>query len=597
MTRMLATVTPVSKGFDKDKRMPITVLSGFLGAGKTSFLQHVLHSQSGLKYGLVVNDVANVNVDSKLIKKQTLGSDDGVDTLELQNGCVCCSLAEDLMASVAKLVAIAEGKLVNYDHIIVECSGIAEPRKIRDLFQEAEDYDATLLRRLKLDTMITLVDASVFMDMFGSDQDFNNNVDLAFKPDDLTKDAMLDDMGMRKVTDLLLEQVECADVVLINKCDLLKKEEDVALVKKVVQSVNPTAKVYTCVNGHVANPLDVIGSAKGEGAASWGLLFEHKSSVEAAEKALAAEKEKAAKATHSHEHEHNESCGPDCKDPTHDHDHSHSHEHKHTDSCGPECNDPTHNHDHSHAHEHVHSESCAPGCNDPTHNHDHSHAHEHTHSESCGPECNDPTHNHDHSHSHSHSQQTTAEERFGITSFVYKRRMPFHPVRFSLFLQGLGKLSVKDIKEVSDNLSKDTDGKRAKAVGGGSEAFAAAKRSLLRSKGFVWMGTSKAAAYFMSHAGQYLELAVLGRWWADINKDEWPKGVEQEITADFDGPHGDRRQELVFIGQFGNDGGKSRQALEEVLDSCLLTPEELKSYEEVSKKGDAALRELFFPPQ
>jgi hypothetical protein len=526
--------------FDKDKKMPITVLSGFLGAGKTSFLQHVLHSQNGMKFGLVVNDMATVNVDSKLIKQQTVGSFDGVDTLELQNGCVCCSLAEDLIASVSKLVSIAEGKQTNYDHVIVECSGIAEPRKIRDLFQEAEDFDYPLLRRLKLDTLVTLVDATVFLDMFGTDKDIESNSNLAFQPDDKAGRQLLEDgSGMRKVTELLLEQVECADIVLINKCDLLHGPDDVDLVKKVITSVNPTAKVLTCVRGEISNPLDAIGSAKGEGAASWGVLFEHKKLVETAEKSSA--QMAAAKKVDSHAH-----AAPAAP-------------------AAAACD--------------------TPGCTDPSHSHSHSHDHVHGAAD-CAPGCNDPTHNHDHSHSHAHGDMTTAEERFGITSFVYKRRMPFHPGRFSLFLQGMGKLSVKGITEITPTNQVATP-----------EPLAAARKALLRSKGFVWMGTSKAAAYFMSHAGQYLELMVLGRWWADIKPSDWPAGSEGEITADFDGTHGDRRQELVFIGQFGADGGKARASLEEVLDTCLLTPEEMKEYEAVAPQGDAALRAHFFPPK
>ena len=558
-----------STPFDKDKKMPITVLSGFLGAGKTSFLQHVLQSQNGMKFGLVVNDMATVNVDSKLIKQQTVGSFDGVDTLELQNGCVCCSLAEDLIASVSKLVSIAEGKQTNYDHVIVECSGIAEPRKIRDLFQEAEDFDYPLLRRLKLDTLVTLVDAQVFLDMFGTDKDIESNSNLAFQPDDKAGRQLLEDgSGMRKVTELLLEQVECADIVLINKCDLLHGPNDVDLVKKVISSVNPTAKVLTCVRGEISNPLEVIGSAKGEGAASWGVLFEHKKLVETAEKSSAEMTKKVGS-----------------------HDHSHAHVTKakaEVEACdAPGCNDPTHSHSHSHDHQESTSKAaaCAPDCNDPTHNHDHSHDHVHGATD-CAPECNDPTHNHDHSHSHAHGDMTTAEERFGITSFVYKRRLPFHPGRFSLFLQGMGKLSVKGIAEITPTNQVATP-----------EPLVAARKALLRSKGFVWMGTSKAAAYFMSHAGQYLELMVLGRWWADIQPSDWPAGSEGEITADFDGTHGDRRQELVFIGQFGADGGTSRTSLEEVLDTCLLTPEEMKEYEAVAPQGDAALRAHFFPPK
>lgn len=135
--------------------MPITVLSGFLGAGKTSFLQHTLSGRQDKTFGLVVNDMATINVDAKQIRRQSLSSEDGIDTMELQDGCVCCTLAEDLIASVSKLVSMSDLKNTRYDHIVVECSGIAEPRKIRDLFQQAEDYGFELLKKIRLDTLIT----------------------------------------------------------------------------------------------------------------------------------------------------------------------------------------------------------------------------------------------------------------------------------------------------------------------------------------------------------------------------------------------------------------------------------------------------------
>ena len=222
----------------------------------------------------------------------------------------------------------------------------------------------------------------------------------------------------------------------------------------------------------------VIHSILGEGAASWGVLFEHKKLVELAEKSdIANQAAEAAK-------------------------------------LAAEVAASTvvsHSHDSSHAH---------TECTDPTHDHGHDAA-----------TCTDPTHDHSHDSSKQTEAPTTAEERFGITSFVYKRRLPFHPGRFSMFLQGLGKLSVKGIAEIAG-------GDKTTNVGD-NDALKVAKKSLLRSKGFVWMGTSKTAAYFISHAGQYLELMVLGRWWADINEAEWPKGSEEEITVDFQGKQGE----------------------------------------------------------
>jgi G3E family GTPase len=107
------------------------------------------------------------------------------------------------------------------------------------------------------------------------------------------------------------------------------------------------------------------------------------------------------------------------------------------------------------------------------------------------------------------------------------------------------------------------------------------------------MATSSAAAYFMSHAGQYLELVALGRWWADIPRGEWPPGSEGDITVDFEGEFGDRRQELVFIGHFDNSGASSRRALEDVLDVCLLTEDEMQTYEKLQTQGDPVLRKHF----
>ena len=304
--------------------------------------------------------------------------------------------------------------------------------------------------------------------------------------------------------------------------------KDLDLVRKVIEKVNPKAVIHTCINGQVASPGSLLGSAKGLGAADWGILDEHKQMLEAARKE-AEEAKKGHDHDHSHSHAAATACAPECNDPTHDHDHSHSH--AAATACALECNDPTHDHDHSHSH--ATATACAPECNDPTHDHDHSHSH--AAATACAPECNDPTHNHDHSHSHSSHDSTTAEQRFGITSFVYQRRKPFHPVRFSLFLNGIGKLSIKGINDIraDSNLTPDKS--------------ATKKHPLLRSKGFVWMATSSNAAYFMSHAGQYLELSVLGRWWADIPRKDWPVGGESEIMVDFAGTHGDRRQELVCI--------------------------------------------------
>jgi G3E family GTPase len=400
----------------------------------------------------------------------------------------------------------------------------------------------------------------------------------------------------------------------------------------VISSINPLAKMYTCVNGVVPDPLTLLGSAQGAGAADWGVLDEHRKLIDAVEKAaqLRAQQEQAAAQAAT------KACkDTTCTDPTHQHDHhDHGHQHgahdkKHSaaahaaDCHDAACTDSSHDHAHSaHSHGHdrahtaAHTDDChSTTCTDPTHDHSHGahthgHAHAHVHDDDChSTTCTDPTHDHshgahahDHGHSHSHrnADMTTAEDRFGITSFVYRRRRPFHPVRFSMFLQSLGNLSVKGVAEmgvpaVTSNTTTTAVAGAAVSEGKEAEALTRAKRALLRSKGFVWMATSAQAAYFMSHAGQYLELLVLGRWWAAIDQAEWPKEVLSEVTVDFEGANGDRRQEVVFIGQFAKDGGTSQRALEGVLDECLLTPEEMVEYEKVAKNGDDALRSHFAP--
>jgi G3E family GTPase len=397
-----------------------------------------------------------------------------------------------------------------------------------------------ILKKVKLDTLITLVDAEAFLRLFGTDQKLSANRKLAYG--DNPMDMENDGNAQRMVTELLLEQVECADIVLVNKVDLLVNTDSVELVKKVVDSVNPTAKVLTCVRGEVADPLHLVGSYGEGGMANSGILDEHRSLVATASKAMLQE----ARSGHDHAHKHGHDHKEPFAQPSHSHDHQHS-----TTSANPTSS--------SADHEHSHVRSSA--CHDAT--------------------CADTTHDHDHIHD---SDTTTAEKRFGITSFVYRRRRPFHPFRFSSFLNSLGKLSVRDLTDITP---------LAVSAPLPSEAIAQARKALLRSKGFVWMGHSKLAAFFMSHAGQYLELNVLGRWWADIPREQWPQGLEQEIALDFDGSHGDKRQEIVFIGQFGGNE-RTRKSLEDTLDMCLLNDEEMKMYDELSKnKGEEALKEYF----
>jgi G3E family GTPase len=153
--RALSTPAPVYK------QIPITVISGFLGSGKTTLLQKLLQNKEGLRIAVIVNDVASVNIDSKLVS----GSSSADGMIELQNGCACCSLASELLGGVSELVTLSDMRAESdaFDHIVVELSGVADPKGVRSQFQEATFYNMPIMERVRLDTMVTVVDCSVFL--------------------------------------------------------------------------------------------------------------------------------------------------------------------------------------------------------------------------------------------------------------------------------------------------------------------------------------------------------------------------------------------------------------------------------------------------
>lgn len=142
------------------RQIPITVLSGFLGSGKTTVLQRILENKEGLKIAVIVNDVASVNIDSKLVSEGSIA--DGM--VQLQNGCACCSLSEELLGAVSELVTLSDIRGEDsFDHIVVEMSGVADPKGMRSQFQEAIFYNMPIMDRVCLDTMLTVVDCSAYL--------------------------------------------------------------------------------------------------------------------------------------------------------------------------------------------------------------------------------------------------------------------------------------------------------------------------------------------------------------------------------------------------------------------------------------------------
>lgn len=233
--------------------VPITLLSGFLGAGKTTVMQHVLTNNVGLKVGVLVNDVAETNIDSKLLSARTGNSIDTVDTLELENGCMCCSLSDEVFVSLDRLLSIAESKQRTYDHIVIECSGVAEPAKVRENFEEAVNDRAPIMDEVSLHNLITVVDAADFLRLYEASSVVNAHPELGGEGGNIDQQmvtAFASDSGNRLVVDLLVEQLECADTVILNKTDRVAVDE-LHRLHAIVQKINPLASVYTTEFGKV----------------------------------------------------------------------------------------------------------------------------------------------------------------------------------------------------------------------------------------------------------------------------------------------------------------------------------------------------------
>ena len=214
-------------------KLPVTVISGFLGAGKTTVLSHILNNRQGKKVAVIVNDMSDINIDAATIKSGVSLNHSNEKLVEMSNGCICCTLREDLLIEVGKLAN--DGR---FDYLVIESTGISEPLPVAETFTFADENGVSLGDIATLDTMVTVVDAVNFLN------DYEQANDLQDTGESLGKD------DERSVADLLVDQVEFADVILISKTDLITNNE-LNKLTTILNTLNTQANIIPISNGHI----------------------------------------------------------------------------------------------------------------------------------------------------------------------------------------------------------------------------------------------------------------------------------------------------------------------------------------------------------
>lgn len=226
------------------KKIPVTVLSGYLGSGKTTVLNHILQNKQNLRVAVIVNDMSEINIDAELVEKGGGISRTEEKLVEMSNGCICCTLREDLLVEVQHLVDIGD-----IDYIVIESTGIGEPIPVAQTFSYLDEESGINLPEIcTLDTMVTVVDANRFWHDFQSGESLLDRKEAVGELDD------------RDVADLLIDQIEFCDVLILNKCDLVSTIE-LQKLEKIIRKLQPEAKIIRTINGKI-DPKEIINTGK-----------------------------------------------------------------------------------------------------------------------------------------------------------------------------------------------------------------------------------------------------------------------------------------------------------------------------------------------
>ncbi len=214
-------------------RLPVTVLSGFLGAGKTTVLSHILNNRQNKKVAVIVNDMSEINIDASMVKNDISLNRSEEKLVEMSNGCICCTLREDLLLEINKLA-----KEKKFDYLVIESTGISEPLPVAETFTFEDETGVSLSDAANLDTMVTVVDAVNFI------KDYEEAKYLQETGESLGED------DERSVADLLVDQIEFADVILISKTDLVE-DKDINKLKAIIKTLNTQAEIIPIKEGNV----------------------------------------------------------------------------------------------------------------------------------------------------------------------------------------------------------------------------------------------------------------------------------------------------------------------------------------------------------